>query len=149
MTAPACMSSPMADAAAADSSALSDKEGSDLAPLISRSAHPSDLGLRLPHVLVCADESPLGDLIAERGVNLSAGQQQLIAVARALLDSPRILLLDEAYASLGSDETSTLHRVVRDAFSSCAVLQVSSCLSGSPGKLLQHSHFRFRTRFRL
>jgi ATP-binding cassette, subfamily B, bacterial len=67
--------------------------------------------------------------VAERGRNLSAGQRQLIALARAQLADPAILLLDEATAALDLAAEAAVNRAIGELTAARTTVVVAHRLS--------------------
>jgi ATP-binding cassette subfamily B protein len=67
--------------------------------------------------------------VAERGRNLSAGQRQLIALARAQLADPAILLLDEATAALDLAAEAAVNRAISELTAARTTIVVAHRLS--------------------
>ena len=70
-------------------------------------------------------ETPLG----ERGANLSFGERQLLAFARALASDPAVLVLDEATSSVDSETESRIQRALHNLVADRTALIVAHRLS--------------------
>ncbi|KAF6172964.1 hypothetical protein GIB67_006340 [Kingdonia uniflora] len=100
------------------------------------------------HEAVQEKEDGLDALVTEDGSNWSMGQRQLFCLGRALLRRSRILVLDEATASIDNATDSILQKIIRTEFADCTVITVAhriptvmDCtmvLAISDGKLVEY-----------
>ena len=68
-------------------------------------------------------------VIGERGITLSGGQRQRIAIARALAVDPRILILDDATASVDASTEARIRLGLREAMRNRTTLIIAHRLS--------------------
>jgi len=85
--------------------------------------------------LVCMDSAiraltgGLSFLCAEGGTNFSLGQMQLLCIARALLQKPGIVMMDEATANVDAVSDEIIQSTVRSHFANITVLTIAHRLS--------------------
>jgi subfamily B ATP-binding cassette protein MsbA len=53
-------------------------------------------------------------MLGKSGINLSAGQKQRLAIARALLKKPRLIIFDEPTSNIDSESEYYIHRTIKD-----------------------------------
>lgn len=122
--------------------------------------------LKSSHLAEAIAELPKGidSVVTEGGSNFSVGQRQLLCLARAILSKNKILILDEATASVDRRTDQMLHESLHDAFRTATIIAVAHRLDtvidhdyilvlgqgkvlefGSPADLLKKSAGAFRT----
>jgi len=83
--------------------------------------------LKSAHLSEVISELPKGidSLVSEGGSNFSVGQRQLLCLARAILSKNKILILDEATASVDRRTDQMLHESLHASFGDATVIAVA------------------------
>ena len=68
-------------------------------------------------------------VIGERGISLSDGQKQRIAIARAVIRKPEVLILDEATSALDSENEKEIFDNIRSYLKNSSIVLISHRLS--------------------
>jgi ABC-type multidrug transport system fused ATPase/permease subunit len=81
------------------------------------------------HDFIAALPNGYETVIGERGITLSGGQRQRVAIARALILDPRVLILDDATASVDATTEALIRAGLREAMEGRTTLIIAHRLS--------------------
>ena len=81
------------------------------------------------HEFIVELENGYDSFIGERGVKLSGGQAQRLAIARAILADPQILILDEATSNLDTQSEQLIQDSIRDLLAGRTTFVIAHRLS--------------------
>jgi len=81
------------------------------------------------HDFIMAMPDGYDSFVEERGANLSGGQKQRIAISRALLISPRILILDDSTSAVDMETEAKIQAALDEQLSDCTILMIAQRIS--------------------
>jgi len=81
------------------------------------------------HDFIASTPQGYDTMVGERGLKLSGGEKQRVAIARTLLKNPSILIFDEATSALDSSNERAIQAELRDAAHNKTTLVIAHRLS--------------------